>query len=129
MRCDRCCGFDQMTKLIIFCLNGFRSGNLFRPLEPLKKNPYPPAPHPMPPLERQQLIYVRVSLSFCPAMSFSFAPNWVACAITKKKQRKTGTAWRWRWKIIDKSCKSNFWQFLLIFGYYPQRLCQTEKTE
>jgi len=50
-----------------------------------KKNPYPPAPHPMPPLERQQLIYVRVSLSFCPAMSFSFAPNWVACAITKKK--------------------------------------------
>lgn len=47
----------------------------------------------------------------------------------KKKQRKTGTAWRWRWKIIDKSCKSNFWQFLLIFGYYPQRLCQTEKTE
>lgn len=85
MRCDRCCGFDQMTKLIIFCLNGFRSGNLFRPLEPLKKNPYPPAPHPMPPLERQQLIYVRVSLSFCPAMSFSFAPNWVACAITKKK--------------------------------------------
>jgi len=89
MRCDRCCGFDQMTKLIIFCLNGFRSGNLFRPLEPLKKNPYPPAPHPMPPLERQQLIYVRVSLSFCPAMSFSFAPNWVACAITKKKHTTT----------------------------------------
>lgn len=27
----------------------------------------------------------RLSLSFCPAMSFSFAPNWVACAITKKK--------------------------------------------
>lgn len=27
MRCDRAalCGFDQMTKLIIFCLNGFRS--------------------------------------------------------------------------------------------------------
>lgn len=54
-----------------------------------KKNPYPPAPHPMPPLERQQLIYVRVSLSFCPVMSFSFAPNWVACAITKKKHTTT----------------------------------------
>jgi len=86
MRWDRCCGFDQMTKLIIFCLNGFRSAAVFspwNPLKPLEGRRKPVTPHWIPPLERQQLIYVRVSLFF--PLYRSLFPSWLGGMCNKIK--------------------------------------------